>query len=107
MQNQVIESRNLVRAAASDGASLHQLHPRGCEIASAKHAIGHRLERFTEDVTARMPLQEEVQALRLSPGVPVFVLVRTAFDTEGTPVEVCDTVMAADQYVLSYELPAR
>jgi hypothetical protein len=23
------------------------------------------------------------------------------------PVEVCDTVMAADRYVLSYELPAR
>jgi GntR family transcriptional regulator len=54
-----------------------------------------------------MPLPEEVRVLHLSPGVPVFVLVRTAFDTEGTAVEVCDTVMAADQYVLSYELPAR
>jgi GntR family transcriptional regulator len=69
--------------------------------------LGHRLQRFTEDVTARMPLPEEVRALHLSPGVPVFVLVRTAFDTEGTALEVCDTVMAADQYVLSYELPAR
>jgi hypothetical protein len=26
---------------------------------------------------------------------------------EDRPVEVCDTVMAADRYVLSYELPAR
>jgi GntR family transcriptional regulator len=69
--------------------------------------MGHRLKRFTEDVRARMPLPEEARALQLPPGVPVFVLVRVAFDTEGRPVEVCDTVMAADRYVLSYELPAR
>jgi hypothetical protein len=25
---------------------------------------------------------------------------------DGAPVEVCDTVMAADRYVLSYRLPA-
>src|SRR3977135_397696 len=55
MQNQVTESRNLVRAAASDGASLHQLHPRGCEIASAKHAIGHRLERYTSEIGPSRP----------------------------------------------------
>jgi GntR family transcriptional regulator len=69
--------------------------------------MGHRLKRFTEDVRARMPLPEEARALQLPPGVPVFVLVRTAFDVEERPVEVCDTVMAADRYVLSYELPAR
>jgi GntR family transcriptional regulator len=69
--------------------------------------MGHRLKRFTEDVRARMPLREEARALQLPPGVPVFVLVRTAFDVEERPVEVCDTVMAADRYVLSYELPAR
>jgi GntR family transcriptional regulator len=69
--------------------------------------MGHRLKRFTEDVRARMPLPEEARALQLPPGVPVFVLVRVAYDTEERPVEVCDTVMAADRYVLSYELPAR
>jgi GntR family transcriptional regulator len=69
--------------------------------------MGHQLKRFTEDVRARMPLPEEARALQLPPGVPVFVLVRTAYDIEDTPVEVCDTVMAADRYVLSYELPAR
>jgi GntR family transcriptional regulator len=69
--------------------------------------MGHQLKRFTEDVRARMPLPEEARALRLPPGVPVFALVRTAYDVEDTPVEVCDTVMAADRYVLSYELPAR
>jgi GntR family transcriptional regulator len=68
---------------------------------------GHRLDRFAEEVTARMPSPEESKALRLMPGVPVIGVVRTAYDAEGLPVEVCDTVMAADRYVLTYELPAR
>jgi GntR family transcriptional regulator len=67
---------------------------------------GHRLQRFTEEVTARMPSPAEVRMLALAPGVPVFQLVRTAYSVEGRPVEVCDTVMAADAYLLSYELPA-
>ncbi len=68
--------------------------------------LGHRLERFTEEVTARMPTPEEVKSLRLPPGTPVLSLVRVAYDTKGRAVEVCDTVMSADHYVLSYELPA-
>ena len=50
---------------------------------------------------------DEVRALVLQPGVPVFRVVRVAYDTDERPVEACDTVMAADRYVLSYELPAR
>jgi hypothetical protein len=42
-------------------------------------------------VRARMPRPEEARALRLPPGVPVFVLVRTAYDQDGRPVQVCDT----------------
>lgn len=67
---------------------------------------GHTLERFTEEVTARMPSPEESRTLSLPPGVPVFRLVRTAYDTDGRAVEVCDTIMAADAYLLAYELPA-
>ena len=67
---------------------------------------GHTDITFTEDVAARMPTPEEVKLLGLRPGVPVFHLVRTAFDVDGRAVEVCDTVMAADAYQLSYELPA-
>jgi GntR family transcriptional regulator len=68
---------------------------------------GRRLDHFMEEVTARMPSPDETRRLRLSVGVPVFQLVRTAYDVDGNAVEVCDTVMAADRYVLSYELPAR
>ena len=67
---------------------------------------GHILDRFTEEVSARMPTPEETRALNLPPGVPVFRLFRTAYDTDGRAVEVCDTIMAADAYVLAYELPA-
>jgi GntR family transcriptional regulator len=68
---------------------------------------GHRLKRFSEEVAARMPTAEETRALLLQPGVPVFRVVRVAYDVDERPVEACDTVMAADRYVLSYELPAR
>ena len=67
---------------------------------------GHRLDHFDEEITARMPDPEEAKALRLASGTPVLTLVRTAFDTEGQPVEVCDTVMSADMYLLHYRLPA-
>ena len=67
---------------------------------------GHLLDHFIEDVSARMPTPTEADLLRLGSGVPVIVVVRTAYDTDGTPVEVCDTTMAADRYVLSYTFPA-
>lgn len=68
--------------------------------------LGHRLDHFDEEIRARMPTPQEVKTLRLAAGVPVISLIRTAYDTEGRAVEVCDTVMAADAYVLSYQLPA-
>jgi GntR family transcriptional regulator len=69
--------------------------------------MGHRLDHFDEEVRARMPTPDEAQALALPEGVPVFQLVRTAYDTDGMAVEVCDTVMSSDVYQLDYELPAR
>jgi GntR family transcriptional regulator len=51
-------------------------------------------------------VRETVRTLRLASGVPVIHLIRTAFDQEGRAVEVCDTIMSADAYVLSYHLPA-
>ncbi|MGW2329261.1 GntR family transcriptional regulator [Streptomyces sp. NPDC001700] len=68
--------------------------------------LGHRLDHFDEEIRARMPSPAEVRTLQLASGVPVISLIRTAFDSEGRAVEVCDTVMAADAYVLAYQLPA-
>ena len=68
---------------------------------------GHTLDHFVEEVTARMPTAEERRRLELSDGVPVLVVLRTAYDMTGRPVEVCDTIKAAPAYVLEYDFPAR
>jgi GntR family transcriptional regulator len=65
------------------------------------------LDEFTEEVAARMPTPEERQRLLLPEGTPVLTVRRIAFDTEGTPVEMTDTVKAAPSYVLEYRFPAR
>ena len=39
----------------------------------------------------------------LPPGVPVIRVVRTVYDTEGRPVEVQDTIAAADRHEFQYE----
>ncbi len=88
------------------GTAITKKNPGPGGIYARLEENGHRLARFTEEVTARMPSPEEVRSLRLSAGTPVFGLVRTAYDEQGVAVEVCDTVMAADRFVLSYELPA-
>lgn len=90
-----------------EGAPICEENPGPGGIYARLEEAGHELTRFTEEVTARMPLPDEARMLSIGPGVPIFRLVRTAFDTDERPVEVCDTVMAADRYVLSYELPAR
>lgn len=89
-----------------DGSPIMDQNPGPGGIYARLEEMGYELGRFTEEVTARMPLPDESRALLLSGGVPIIHLIRTAYDTEGNPVEVCDTVMAADSFILSYELPA-
>jgi GntR family transcriptional regulator len=67
---------------------------------------GYEFERYEEEITARMPAEEDVRALDLPAGAPVLHLIRTAI-ASGRPVEVCDTVMDAAAFVLQYSLPAR
>jgi GntR family transcriptional regulator len=90
----------------ADGTAMTETNPGPGGIYARLEEEGHRLRSFSEEVSARMPTPDEARSLRLGPGVPVIVVVRTAVDTDDVPVEVCDTVMAADRYVLSYELPA-
>jgi GntR family transcriptional regulator len=90
----------------ASGTPMTQENPGPGGIYARIEEAGHRLAKFTEEVTARLPTQEEARALRLSPGTPVLTLVRVAYDTEAMAVEVCDTVMSAEHYTLAYELPA-
>ena len=90
----------------AEGTQMTEENPGPGGIYARIEEAGHRLGKFTEDVTARMPVADEAKALHLPSGTPVMRVLRTAYDTEGTAVEVCDTVMTADLFVLSYELPA-
>jgi GntR family transcriptional regulator len=92
--------------ALAEGTAMVESNPGPGGIYARIEEKGRRLGRFAEEVTARMPTAEEARALALPTGTPVLHLIRTAYDADGQAVEVCDTVMAADRYVLSYELPA-
>jgi GntR family transcriptional regulator len=56
---------------------------------------------------ARMPTPDEALSLRLSPGVPVFRVLRTIYDSENQPVEVQETVAAANRHQFRYEVDLR
>jgi GntR family transcriptional regulator len=95
-----------IPADLARGTAIADPNPGPGGIYARLEEQGHTLERFTEEVSARMPTPEESRLLTLRPGVPVFRLVRTAYDTDGRAVEVCDTIMASDAYLLAYDLPA-
>ncbi|WP_406201838.1 GntR family transcriptional regulator [Kitasatospora sp. NBC_01560] len=82
-------------------------NPGGGGIYARLEEHGHTLAEFTETVRARLATKAETVALALSPGSPVFHLVRDAVTDAGRVVEVCDTIMAADQFVLDYRFAAR
>jgi GntR family transcriptional regulator len=95
-----------IPADLAHGTPITDPNPGPGGIYARLEESGHVLERFTEEVAARMPTPAEARTLALSPGVPVFRLVRTAYDSDGRAVEVCDTIMASDAYLLAYDLPA-
>ncbi|MFI0943858.1 GntR family transcriptional regulator [Streptomyces sp. NPDC021020] len=88
------------------GTAIAEPNPGPGGIYARLEELGHQLDHFEEEIRARMPSPDEAKLLQLAAGVPVIHLVRTAYDIEGRAVEVCDTVMAADAYVLAYQLPA-
>jgi GntR family transcriptional regulator len=92
---QLVEGTQIEQADTGTGGTYARLEE-----------LGHRLGRFQEDLSARMPLPDEARALRLGAGVPVIRVVRTAFDDQGAPVEVNEMVLAADRYELTYMMPA-
>lgn len=89
----------------AEGTSIAEVNPGPGGIYARMEDKGMVFERYDEEITARMPFEEETRLLQLPPASPVLHLVRTAI-ADGRPVEVCDTVMDASAFVLSYALPA-
>lgn len=69
--------------------------------------IRRSIARSVDDIMSRMPTPDEARQLGLSQGVPVFRVLRTVYDPENQPVEVQDTVAAADRHQLRYEVDLR
>lgn len=67
---------------------------------------GHRLTSFTEEVSVRMPNQQELYQLRLAEGIPVVDLTQVAYSGD-RPVECFVAVMAGDKHRFRYDMPAR
>jgi GntR family transcriptional regulator len=96
-----------IPADLADGTLIAEQDTGPGGIYARLEEAGHELAHFTEEVSARMPTVEERRRLQIPSGTPVLLVVRTAYDTAGRAVEVCDTVKAAPAYVLEYDFPAR
>ncbi|MEU1673825.1 GntR family transcriptional regulator [Streptomyces roseifaciens] len=91
---------------ARDIPELFEENPGGGGIYARLEEHGHTLKELTETVRVRLATKQEVASLSLSPGSPIIHLTRNAESEAGRVIEVCDTYMAADQFVLEYRIPA-
>jgi GntR family transcriptional regulator len=76
-------------------------------IEDPEGSIRRRIARSVDELASRMPTQSEVDGLRLSSGVPVVQILRTVYDSDGIPIEVQDSVAAADRHEFRYEVAMR
>lgn len=67
---------------------------------------GIQLAGAVEAIHAREATAAEVDQLHLRQGEPVIRLLRTLYDGAGVPLQVSDHRLAADKYVLYYDIPA-
>jgi GntR family transcriptional regulator len=96
-----------IPADLARGTKIAELDTGPGGIYARLEEMGHRLDELVEEVSVRMPTPDERRRLHLGAGVPVMVVRRTAYDTGGRAVEVCDTVMSGPSYLLEYRLPAQ
>ncbi|MFH8704666.1 GntR family transcriptional regulator [Streptomyces rubrogriseus] len=91
---------------AKEIPELFEENPGGGGIYARLEEHGYTLKELSETVRVRLATKREIGALSLSPGSPIIHLTRNAESEAGRIVEVCDTFMAADQFVLEYRIPA-
>ncbi|GAB3055109.1 GntR family transcriptional regulator [Intrasporangium mesophilum] len=107
MDGQPVElAASYVPSSIAKGTQIEEVDTGPGGIYARIEDAGHTLAEFSEEVAARMPAPEERRRLRLPAGTPVLTVRRIAFDSNGVPVELTDTVKAAPSYVLEYRFPA-
>ncbi|MDG4796398.1 GntR family transcriptional regulator [Micromonospora sp. WMMD1082] len=73
---------------------------------SQLYSLGHTIISVREQVRARMPRADEVDALKIPGGVPVLVLTRQTYADERV-LEVADITIPADRVSLDYQIDLR
>lgn len=68
--------------------------------------IGHAPADFREEIISRMPSPQEKKLLKLGPGTPVIVIMRSAFDATENLVEVNEMILDSSAYILEYTFSA-
>ncbi len=89
----------------AEGSRFFEEVPEAGGIFAHFERLGHRLVRFQEDVSARMPSPDEANALYLGRGVPVIEVLHTSIDQDGAAFEATQFILPADRNVLTFELP--
>jgi GntR family transcriptional regulator len=78
------------------GGTLHQLSTVGIEIM-----------KVVDEVTARMPINTEVQAWDLPSGIPLLFCRRLSYDRDNTLIEISDAWYPADRTELRFVTPLK
>jgi GntR family transcriptional regulator len=73
-------------------------------IAAAMERAGRPIVGHTDEVSVRMPSPGEAQQLQIATGVPVMVLLRTAFDADDAPICATLVLMPGDRHLLRYHV---
>ncbi len=78
------------------GGTLHQLYTAGIEAG-----------KIVDQVTSRMPTDEEIELYDIPFNVPVIPIRKITYDTEGRAVDVAELLTPADRISLSYSTELR
>lgn len=66
--------------------------------------IRRHIAEFVEELELRMPTPDEAEALIIPQGVPVARVFRTMRDADGAVLEVLDSLLPGDRYLLRYTI---
>jgi GntR family transcriptional regulator len=99
----VLLARSYLPASLVSGSQITQPDTGPGGTYARLHDLGHTPTHFREELRARMPEPSEVSTLDLAPGTPVIEVIRTAYTSDGQPVEVNEMVADASAYVFRYD----
>lgn len=100
--NQTADSY-LPEALATDN-DLRRPSPLVDGIALALERSGHPIAGHVDEITVRMPSPSEAQQLQIATGVPLVMVLRTAYDASDDPVCATIVLLPGDRHMLRYNV---